>query len=125
MIRLFLMTTLILLLNAGCTKEISCGVCGYYTGLSQKVDLLPGSPFGSYTTTTVTHEVWEAGGGYTTAGFIYKPDAEGYFYDAPDSLGLVTKGYLSLEVTIRNDSIQFEVHKPGGLSEIFDGIKVN
>jgi hypothetical protein len=73
----------------------------------------------------VTHEVWEAAGGYTTAGFLYKTDAEGYFYDAPDSLGQITKGYISLEVNLRDDTLNFEIHKSGGRSEIFDGIKVN
>jgi hypothetical protein len=125
MLRLPALVFIVVLAASGCTKEISCDACGYYTGVSQKVDYLPGSPFGSYTTTTVTHEVWEEAGGYTTAGFLYKPDVSGYFYDAPDSIGQVTKGYISLEVILRNDTLNFEIHKPGGLSEIYNGIKVN
>lgn len=125
MIRLFAVSITVLLFAAGCTKEISCDLCGYYTGLSQKVDLLPGSTFGSYTTATVSYKIWNEGKGFRTPDFFFLPDAEGYFYDAPDSLGQLAKGYLTLEVTFKNDSIQYEIHKPGGLSELFEGVKIN
>jgi hypothetical protein len=108
-----------------CNKGDICRPCGYYTGVSQKVDYLPGTTTGSYTTTTRTHEVWRSGDGYTTAGFHYKPDADGYFYDAPDEAGQAVKGYLTLEVILRNDSLYFDIRKPGGLSEVFEGRKAN
>lgn len=116
---------LLLLTVWSCNKGDICRPCGYYTGVSQKVDYLPGTTTGSYTTTTRTHEVWRSGNGYTTAGFYYEPDATGYFTDTTDEAGQAAKGYITLEVILRNDSLYFDIRKPGGLSEIFEGRKAN
>lgn len=116
---------LTLTLLIGCSRDPICRVCGYYTGLSQKVDLIPGTNIGSYSTATVTHEVWRSGNRYATAGFYYTLDKDGLFYDEPDAAGQLEKGYISLSVRLQNDSLHFDIRKPGGLSEVFEGRKVN
>jgi hypothetical protein len=124
MVRIALLLFSLAVLGA-CNREPICRVCGYYTGTSQKVDLIPGTNIGSYSTNTVTHEVWRNGQRYTTAGFSYTLDKDGLFVDEPDEAGQLEKGYISLSVRLQNDSLFFDIKKPGGLSENFEGRKVN
>lgn len=108
-----------------CQKEGICRECGYYTGVSQKVDYLPGTTIGSYTTNTKTHQVRRDGKGYRTAGYYHVLDSQGQFQDSTDQEGAMQKGYLSFQVTLRKDTLRFNIQKPGGLSEVFEGIKIN
>lgn len=112
-------------LSSGCKKDPICRICGYYTGLSQKVDYIPGTTLGSYTTNTVTKQLWESGDGFTASGYYFKPDGNGEYTDFPTEAEQDIKGYVSLEVRVRNDTLWFNVQKPGGLSEVFEGRKTN
>jgi hypothetical protein len=123
--RILLFFVITLGLFAGCEKEPICRICGYYTGLSQKVDYIPGTTLGSYTTTTVTKELWRFEDGYTTSGFYFEPDEKGEYSDYPTEAEQEVKGYVSLEVKISQDTLWFNLQKPGGLSEIFEGRKAN
>ena len=55
------MVFLLLVLSIiSCNKDEDCVECGFYSGLSTKVDFLPGTTTGSYSTTTKTYEVARA-----------------------------------------------------------------
>lgn len=123
--RTLLFLTFIIGFSSGCKKDSICRICGYYTGLSQKVDIIPGTTLGSYTTTTVTKQLWKYEDGFTTSGFYFEPDEKGDFTDYPTEAEQDIKGYVSLEVRIRSDTLWFDIQKPGGLSEVFEGRKTN
>lgn len=118
---LFLASTLLL---GSCAKDEACAVCDYYTGLSQQVVPQPGTNLGSYFTATKTYLLQERGDGYEVAGLQFRPDAEGRFLEEPDSASASVKGYIYLEVALRNDSLFFEVRRPGGFNEIFAGRRI-
>ncbi|MBK7343935.1 MAG: hypothetical protein IPJ06_13100 [Saprospiraceae bacterium] len=115
---------LILLLSFSCTKNSDCPECGYYSGLSQKVDFLPGTTTGSYSTTTKTYEVARAGDGFRTDFFFYEPDEQGNFNEEVDSSELGSKGYEALTVHLFNDTLYFYLDKTQGRSEEFLGIRI-
>lgn len=112
------------LLTVSCAKEDPCTVCGYYTGLSQQVIPQPGTNLGLYFTATKTYLLQEQGKGFEVAGLAFTPDEAGMFRDEPDSATAAVKGYLLFEGAIRNDSLFFEVRRPGGFNEIFAGRRI-
>lgn len=120
-----LCTLFLLLAAVSCTpKDKECLPCGYYSGLSQKVDFLPGTTTGSYSTTTKTYEVAVAGDGYRTDFFTYVPDPEGDFSETVDSADVSAKGYEALTVRLANDTLYFFLDKTQGRSEEFLGVRV-
>lgn len=123
--RTLLFLALVIGFSTGCKKDPICRICGYYTGLSQKVDYIPGTTLGSYTTTTVTKQLWKYEGGFTTSGFYFEPNENGEYSDYPTEAEQDIKGYISLEVKVSNDTLWFNIQKPGGLSETFEGRKAN
>ncbi|MCO6486669.1 MAG: hypothetical protein J5I41_12925 [Saprospiraceae bacterium] len=115
----------LLFLLAGCRKTSDCPPCGYYTGLSTKVDFIPGTMTGSYTTSTRTYEVKRSGDGYSAAGWYYLPDVNGYYTDTAALSEQQAKGYITLTVWQSEDTLRFDVRQPEGLSEYFEGLKIN
>lgn len=115
---------ILLLFILSCNKSDDCPECGYYSGLSQKVDFLPGTTTGSYSTTTKTYEVAKAGAGFRTDFFFYEPDEFGDFYEEVDSSQVGSKGYEALTVRLQNDTLYFYLDKTQGRSEEFLGIRI-
>lgn len=115
---------ILLLFLLSCNKTDDCPECGYYSGLSQKVDFLPGTTTGSYSTTTKTYEVARAGDGFRTDFFFYEPDEFGDFYEEVDSSQVGSKGYEALTVRLQNDTLFFYLDKTQGRSEEFLGIRI-
>ncbi len=115
---------ILLLFVLSCHKIDDCPECGYYSGLSQKVDFLPGTTIGSYSTTTKTYEVARAGDGFRTDFFFYEPDVFGNFYEMVDSSQVGSKGYEALTVHLINDTLFFYLDKTQGRSEEFLGIRI-
>ena len=113
-----------LLLLLSCAKIDDCPECGYYSGLSQKVDFLPGTTTGSYSTTTKTYEVARAGDGFRTDFFFYDPDVSGNFHEVVDSAQVGSKGYEALTVRLVQDTFYFYLDKTQGRSEEFQGILI-
>ncbi len=115
---------LLLLFVLSCTKNDDCPECGFYSGLSQKVDFLPGTTIGSYSTTTKTYEVARAGDGFRTDFFFYQPNEQGDFFEEVDSSDVGSKGYEALTVHLLNDTLYFYLDKTQGRSEEFLGIRI-
>lgn len=119
-----LVFVLLILSMISCNKDDDCLECGFYSGLSQKVDFLPGTATGSYSTTTKTYEVARAGDGFRTDFFFYSPDEQGDFHEEVDSSEVGSKGYEALTVRLANDTLYFYLDKTGGRSEEFLGVRI-
>ncbi|HRW74326.1 MAG: hypothetical protein H6568_13515 [Lewinellaceae bacterium] len=119
------MVFLLLVLSIiSCNKDEDCVECGFYSGLSTKVDFLPGTTTGSYSTTTKTYEVARAGEGFRTDFFFYTPNESGDFMEVVDHGQVGEKGYEALTVRLANDTLYFFLDKTEGRSEEFLGVRI-
>lgn len=112
-------------MNTACNKNEDCTACGFYNGLSQKADFIPGTKTGVYTTTTQTYHLTKQKATYTIEDFRFIPDNEGNYFHITDSTERLILGYDTLTVALKDGMIRFDVRKPEGLYEVFEGKRIH
>lgn len=113
------------LLTMACNKSDDCPACGFYNGLSQKADFIPGTKTGIYTTTTQTYHLTKRKATYTIEDYRFIPDIEGNYVHIADSTERLILGYDTLTVALKDGMIRFDVRKPEGLYEVFEGKRIH